>query len=113
VRKVVIGVIADYRTVKTLRDQRLSWSQVAEQFTGGREVKLTPAQADAWQKNGLAVWVERRRRLLITARFDAFAKLRDLSALVGGDGTEKEEWVGPFLRAQFLKSERSQGGHDV
>ena len=109
-RKVVIGIVVDYRKVKDLRDQGLSWSEIAKKFTGYPEVSLTPAQADAWQKNGFAVWVERRRRMLITARFEAFAKLRDLSAVAGEDVAQnrKEEWVGPFLRAQFLKRERKE-----
>ena len=114
--KAIVAVIADHDRVAALREQGMSWSKVAESFSSNRTVSLTPAQADAWYKNGFAVWVERRRRMLITARLEAFARLRDLSAVAGDHlaAKRKEEWIGPFLRGQFLKLERSQkGGQDV
>jgi hypothetical protein len=116
VHKAIVAVIADHDRVAALREQGMSWSKVAERFSSNRTVSLTPAQADAWYKNGFAVWVERRRRMLITARLEAFARLRDLSAVAGDHvaAKRKEEWVGPFLRGQFLKLERRQkGGQDV
>ena len=108
--KVIVAVIADHDRIAALREQGMSWSKVAEQFSSNRTVNLTPAQADVWHKNGFAVWVDRRRRMLITARLEAFARLRDLSAVAGDQvvAKRKEEWVGPFLRGQFLKWERNQ-----
>jgi hypothetical protein len=112
VREVIVAVLADHDSVVALRAKGMSWSQVAAQFSGSRTVNLTPGQADAWHKNGFAVWVERRSRMLITARLEGFARLRDLSALAGEhvSAKRKEEWVGPFLRGQFLKLERRQEG---
>jgi hypothetical protein len=112
VRRVIAAVIADHDRVTALREQGMSWSKVAEQFSSNRTVNLTPAQADEWHKNGFAVWVDRRRRMLITARLEGFSRLRDLSAVAGDHvaAKRKEEWVGPFLRAQFLKLERSREG---
>jgi hypothetical protein len=101
--------VADHGEIATLRAEGLSWTKVAERFECNPALNLTPSQADAWHKNGFAIWVG-RRRMLITARLEAFARLRDLSAVAGDQvaAKRKEEWVGPFLRGQFLKWERSQ-----
>ncbi len=115
VRKLVIAVVADHSRVCALRKKGFSWSRIFERFSGGRQVSLTQEQADEWYENGFAIWVG-RRRILITARLEAFTRLRDLSTVAGDHvaTNRKEEWVGPFLRAQFLKLERSQmGGQNV
>ncbi len=106
-RTPVIAVTAERSQVDALRDKGFSWSMIFERFTGGRQVRLTQEQANEWYANGFAIWAG-RRRMLITARFEAFARLRDLSAMAGSDvaNNRKEEWVGTFLRAQFLKPER-------
>lgn len=105
--RAITAIVADYETVHDLRSDGLSWSAVFERFTGAPEVRLTQAQADALYRSGFAKWAG-RRRMLITARFEAFPKLRDLSA--GADPyvieNRGEDWVGPFLRSQFLKAER-------
>jgi len=108
VRKVVIAVLADKSKVLALRAQGISWTGVAEHFDGNTEVNLTQAEADAWHQNGFAIWV-RRGRMLITANLEAFPRLHDLSARVGDYvvRNRKEGWVGPYLRGQFLKPERS------
>ena len=108
-RKIINAVLADHAAVGALRAQGISWAKVAEQFIGNPAVNLTPAQADEWYQSGLAIWVG-RRQMLITARLEAFARFRDLSAVAGDyvATNRKEEWVGPFLRGQFLKLERSQ-----
>ena len=108
-RKVIIAVVADHSEIATLRAEGFSWAKISERFQCNPAVNLTPSQAEAWHKNGFAIWVG-RRRMLITARLEAFARLRDLSAVAGDyvATNRKEEWVGPFLRGQFLRLERSQ-----
>jgi len=107
VRKIVIGVLADHAKVVALRAQGISWTGVAEHFTGNTAVNLTPEQAREWYKNGFAIWVG-RRRMLITSNLEAFPRLHDLSARVGEYvvRNRKQDWVGPYLRGQFLKPER-------
>jgi hypothetical protein len=107
VRKVITALLADHAKVAALRARGLSWTEVANHFAGNPTISLTPDQADAWQKNGFALWVG-RRRMLITANLEAFTKLRDLSAKVGDYvvRNRKEEWIGPFLRGQFPKGIR-------
>ena len=123
----VIGVMADGKTINRLRDQGLSWSEIAARFAGNTEVKLTCTEAGWLAENGFAFWVHRRRRMLIGARLETIARLSDLSARVGFDGkgntlgfrkpgfgriAEKVDWLGPFIRSRFLKRER-KGGCDV
>lgn len=69
---------------------------------GGRKIQLTLAQADALKDNGFAHWIG-FRRMKITARFEAFTKLRGLSAKVGEVATTKssESWVKAFIGQQF------------
>jgi hypothetical protein len=107
VRPTITAVVVDYGRVSALRKEGLSWSMIFEQLAGGSQVRLTQAQADALYKNGFARWAA-RRRMLITARFEAFPKLRDLSAVVDPYVVENrnKDWVGPFLRSQFVKPER-------
>jgi hypothetical protein len=106
VRKVVTAVLADHSKVVSFRAQGMSWSEVEAQFSGNPAVKFTSEQADAWHKNGFAIWVG-HRRMLITARFKT--RLCDLSATARFDEdvltNHKEEWIGPYLRGRFLKPE--------
>lgn len=106
-RTAITAIVADYDKVFALRVEGLSWSMIFGRFAGSSQVSLTQAQADALHKNGFAKWVA-RRRMLITARFEAFPKLRDLSAVVDPYVVQNrnEDWIGPFLRSQFLKPER-------
>lgn len=106
-RLTITAVMADYESVSALRKEGLPWSMIFERFATGREVRLIQAEADALYRNGFAKWAG-RRRMLITARFEAFPKLRDLSAIADQYvvGRRREDWVGPFLRSQFLKPER-------
>jgi hypothetical protein len=106
VRKVVVAVLADRAKVVSLRAEGISWTGVADHFAGSPSVNLTPGQAAEWYKNGFAIWVG-RRRMLITANFEAFPRLRDLSTKVGDYvARNREDWVGAYLRGLFLRSER-------
>jgi hypothetical protein len=111
VRKPIVAVLADQAKIDALRAQGISWTKVAEHFAESRKKNFTREQADAWCKNGFAILVGRgeRQRLLITANLEAFTRLRGLSAKVDKyvAMNQKEEWIGPYLRGQFLKPERS------
>jgi len=134
----IIGIVADGGVIDSLRQQGLSWSEVAALFIDNPEVKLSRAEADALVKGAFAFWVDRRARVLISTRVEIFARLSDLSAWVGfdseantikghsetgeqarartaqGEGPSlmhigekrRTDWVGPFLRAQFLRRPR-------
>jgi hypothetical protein len=109
VRKNVLAVVADYEEVGTLHKSGLSWSMIFERFSNGSQIWLTLEQAEDFIRNGYGTWAA-RRRLLITSRFEAFTRLRGLSAVAGDHvvRNRKEDWIGPFLRGQFLKAERGQ-----
>jgi len=117
----VISVLADYERVAPLlalhRKHEMSWKEIFDRLDGNTEVRITVAQADALAKNGFGVW-SGSGRMIITARCETFAKLSDLSARVGFDrngeageclisASQKVDWIGPFLRSQFLKRERA------
>ena len=110
-RKVINAVLADSPKIDQLRAQNVPWSKIAAYFDGNPAATFTPAQAKAWRDNGFAIWAG--DTLLITARLEAFTKLHDLSARVGPYVVEnrKQNWIGPYLRGQFQKRERS--GKDV
>jgi len=103
-RKSIVAVLADHASAHALRAQGLSWAEVFERFAGNPGLTLTPAEAVAWHENGFGEWAG-RGRLLITARLETFAKLKGLSAKVGDYvlANRREEWVGLFLRDQFVK----------
>jgi hypothetical protein len=129
----VIAVLADYEHVAPLlalhSKGELSWKQLFDRLEGNTQVRLTQAEAQALAKNGFAVW-SGTNRMIITARCEPFAKLSDLSARIGFDrngnrvvregaiaGNRREvvvisesrrDWIGPFLRSQFLKREGSK-----
>jgi hypothetical protein len=107
VRKPIVAVLADRAKADFLHDQGLSWAEVFERFAGNPTVNLTLQEAKAWSGNGFAEWAG-RGRMLITARLEAFPRLHDLSARVGGyvATNRKEEWVGPYLRGQFIRRSR-------
>jgi len=109
VRKPIIAVLADHAQAHSLRAQGLSWTEVFERFAGNPTISLTKEQAKEWEKNSLAEWAG-RGRLLITARREAFAKLRDLSTKVGDYVTDnrREQWIGPYLREVLSKTRNAR-----
>jgi len=114
VRKPIVAIAVDYADAATLKEQGLSWAEVFDRFKGSAEISLTHLQADALCTGNFAEWAGRRDgflRVVIKARFEAFAKMRDLSASAGEyvEKHRKDGWVGPFLRDQFRKPERSNG----
>ena len=109
-RKPIVAIAVDYAEATNLKGQGLSWAEVFDRFEGSAKISLTHVQADALCTRNFAEWAGRRDgflRVVIKARFEAFAKLRDLSALAGKhvEKHRKEGWVGPFLRDQFRKLE--------
>lgn len=131
---IVLGFIADRRAIDELRERcpRPSWSEIA---TVVPTIECTPAEADWLHENGFGRWVHRHQCMVISTRF--VRRLSDLSARVGFDAkgntantvwvrrsdgvvaekrselcvmAEKFDWIGPFIRTQFLKAERRKGG---
>jgi len=143
VRKPIIGIVAEYGAAHALhREEGLSWSEIFDRLAVTyTTVPLSEAEAKAFCENGLANRAGRGSgysRLVITARFEARARFRDLSSRVGFDRagtsvlshetgeqarartgraqgpclvkidrTRNVDWIGPFIRSQFLKLERS------
>jgi hypothetical protein len=108
VRQLIIAVLADCERIDNLRKQGKSWGEVVREFNGNPSLQITKAEAEAWYEGGFGIWVDHHNRMLITARVDAIERLRGLSSTSGEYVAlnRKKDWVGPFIRAQFLKPER-------
>jgi hypothetical protein len=104
VRKPIVAVLADYAKAHSLHKEGLSWPEVFERFAGNPTLQLTREEATAWLEKGFGQWAG-RRRLLITARAEAFVRLKDLSAKVGGyvAANRHTEWTRLYLQDQFVK----------
>jgi hypothetical protein len=104
VRQPIVAVLVDYAKAHSLHMQGLSWPEVFDEFAGNSTLQLTREEASAWLEQGFAKWAG-RGRLLIAARAEAFARLKDLSAKVGEyvATNRHTEWTRLYLQDQFVK----------
>jgi excisionase family DNA binding protein len=114
VRKPIVAIAVDHNVATSLKKQGLSWAEIFDRFDASNKISLTNLQADTLCTSGFAEWASRKDgflRIVIKARFEAFTKLRDLSVKAGDyvAKNRRADWVGPFLRDQFRKPERSNG----